>query len=300
MIDLRYFHEPPRLGAWFEGYYFKHRGPDGGIALIPAVHREADGAGLKASLQVITDDRSYTFNISNRDFSAKRKQLAIRVGESRISAAGAALQITGEGLELSGTLRYGPLTPLRTDIMGPFRLAEPVMQCCHGVVSLRHSLSGTLVLNGKPMCFDGGTGYIETDRGRSFPADYLWTQCNWDRNCIMLSVAEIPFLGRRFKGCICALLHGGREYRLATYLGVKSLRYGPRGAEIRQGAYHLTAELLSGDGRPLRAPSAGAMTRTIHESLSARVRYRFWIGSRLLFDHIDENASYEYADEKDG
>ena len=108
MIDLRYFHEPPRLGAWFEGYYFKHRGPDGGIALIPAVHREADGAGLKASLQVITDDRSYTFNISNRDFSAKRKQLAIRVGESRISAAGAALQITGEGLELSGTLRYGP------------------------------------------------------------------------------------------------------------------------------------------------------------------------------------------------
>ena len=116
----------------------------------------------------------------------------------------------------------------------------------------------------------------------------------------MLSVAEIPFLGRRFKGCICALLHGGREYRLATYLGVKILRYGPLGAEIRQGAYHLTAELLSGEGRPLRAPSAGAMTRTIHESLSARVRYRFWIGSRLLFDHIDENASYEYADEKDG
>ena len=150
------------------------------------------------------------------------------------------------------------------------------------------------------MCFDGGTGYIETDRGRSFPADYLWTQCNWDRNCIMLSVAEIPFLGRRFKGCICALLHGGREYRLATYQGARVERWSGGGALIRQGRYRLEAEVLEGRGHPLRAPSAGAMTRTIHESLSARVRYRFWIGSRLLFDHIDENASYEYADEKDG
>lgn len=232
MIKLRYFHIPPRQGAWFEGLYFKHQGPEGGIALIPAVHREAGGA-LSASLQVITEDHAWNLPFPAGQFSARRDRLAIRIGESRFSAAGVDLRISGAGLEASGTLRYGPLTPLRSDIMGPFRLIEPVMQCCHGVISLRHSLSGALTVNGRTMDFSGGTGYIETDRGRSFPPDYLWTQCGWDGNCVMLSVAEIPLPAGRFKGCICAVLHNGQEYRLATYRGVRLLGYGPHGAEIR-------------------------------------------------------------------
>ena len=40
------------------------------------------------------------------------------------------------------------------------------------------------------------------------------------------------------------------------------------------------------------------MERTIHESLSAEVQYRFWHGKVLLFQHVDQNASFEYASER--
>ncbi len=270
---------------------------DGGIALIPAVHREAEGV-CTASLQVITDHTSYVLEVPLEGSSFGREGGALQVGQSRFSPAGVRLQIVEKGLEVRGELRYGPLTALRWDIMGPFRLAEPLMQCYHGVLSLRHGLSGQLAVNGKTLNFDGGTGYIETDRGRSFPRDYLWTQCNWEDSCVMLSVAEIPFLLGRFKGCICAIFHAGREYRLATYLGCRILRYGARGAEVRQGSYRLVVERLSDGGCPLRAPSQGAMKRIIRESLATLVRYRFWRGNQLILDHTDSAASYEYADER--
>ena len=37
------------------------------------------------------------------------------------------------------------------------------------------------------------------------------------------------------------------------------------------------------------------MERTIHESLCAEVRYRFWYGDNLLFQRTDSNASFEYS-----
>ena len=40
------------------------------------------------------------------------------------------------------------------------------------------------------------------------------------------------------------------------------------------------------------------MERTIHESLCAKVRYRFWHGKELLFQHTDSHASFEYASER--
>ena len=44
------------------------------------------------------------------------------------------------------------------------------MQCSHGVISMGHPLEGSVRLNGETIDFSGGTGYIETDRGR-FLAD---------------------------------------------------------------------------------------------------------------------------------
>ena len=45
----------------------------------------------------------------------------------------------------------------------------------------------------------------------------------------------------------------------------------------------------------LRAPVEGRMERTIHESLCAKVCYRFWHGKDLLFQHTDPNASFEFS-----
>ena len=73
----------------------------------------------------------------------------------------------------------------------------------------------------------------------------------------MLSVADIPLGPLDFTGCICAVLYGGREYRLATYLGARAVRWSGGGALIAQGKYRLAVELLEERSRPLKAPVLG-------------------------------------------
>ena len=139
---------------------------------------------------------------------------------------------------------------------------------------------------------------FRSDRGRSFPSKYLWTQCVWggpERGSLMLAIAAIPLPVGGFTGCICSVLYCDQEYRLATYRGVKIEAWSSAGAVIRQGKYRLEVELLNERRQALRAPVEGRMERTIHESLCAEVRYRFWCGHNLLFQHTDPNASFEYS-----
>jgi len=148
--------------------------------------------------------------------------------------------------------------------------------------------------------FSGGYGYIETDRGRSFPDKYLWTQCNWrkpETTGLMLAVATIPILKHvRFTGVICSIQYNKREYRLATYKGARIKAWSEHEAEIVQGKYRLLVEVLEKQGQPLRAPMEGAMGRIIHESLCSKVRYRFWAKGSLLFAHTADGVIFEYAE----
>ena len=296
----KYNHAAGRRGPYFEGWYLKHQTREGAaLALIPAVH--TGGAGQRgASLQVVSEGRTWWLEYPAEAFRASRGTFQIRMGENFFSDREVRLNVEREGLSLHGVLSCGPFTPLKSDIMGPFRFL-PGMECSHGVVSMGHSLEGSVELNGAVMDFSGGRGYVETDRGRSFPRAYLWTQCVWREprwGGVMLSVATIPLPAGSFTGCICAVLLEGREYRLATYRGARVEGWSGAGGVIRQGKYRLSAELLEGRGAPLRAPVAGSMGRTIRESLCARMRYRFWEGERLLLERTDPFASFEYADER--
>lgn len=168
------------------------------------------------------------------------------------------------------------------------------MECIHSVISMGHALHGCVELNGHTLDFSGGTGYIEADRGRSFPTAYLWTQCMWEGCSLMLSIATIP-LGRfHFTGCICAMMCNGQEHRIATYRGAEIQKWSAQGTVIKQGSYRLEVQLLEQKAQQLRAPSDGNMNRTIPESLSAKVRYCFWREGELLFDHTATHAGYEY------
>lgn len=290
---MKYFYGTNRKAPYFEGWYFKLQAKDGrGIALIPAFHIDS------ASLQIITAGKSWWLEYPVTAFAAAEKALKISVGQNQFTGKGISLNIRQKDLVLQGALRFGPLLPLQSDIMGPFRFFSG-MECSHGVISMAHSLEGRLTLNGEVLDFSGGVGYIETDRGRSFPGAYLWTQCVWQEsyaNSLMLSIASIPLPVGKFTGCICAIIHNGQEYRLATYRGVRILRWSRNGAVIRQGKYRLEVELPEAQGQPLLAPVEGNMGRTIHENLHTTMRYRFWCGNTLLFDHTDSRGSFEYTD----
>ena len=292
-----FFRGTNRTGPYFEGWYLKHQNGQGqALALIPAFH--IDRAGRRAaSLQVISNRGPWWLEYPDTQFRASPKQFQLQIGQSCFHSQGIDLQIRRDGLSLCGTLRYGPFTALRSDIMGPFRFFGG-MQCAHGVVSMGHSLCGTLHLNGEEIDFSNGIGYIETDRGRSFPRAYLWSQCVWsgaESGSLMLAAATVPFLAGGFTGCIASVFYGGREYRLATYRGARVEEWSPSGLVIRQGKYRLEAELLKAQGQALRAPEEGGMRRTIHESLCGDVRYGFWRGRDLVFRHADRCASFEHS-----
>ena len=126
----------------FEGVYLKHQKNGESICFI------AGRAGETRFVQVIT-------NGTVRQYDGAQ---GFCFGEEGVAA-----ELPG----VQGALRYGPLSPLRTDIMGPFRFLP--MQCSHSVYSMAHTLAGGFTVDGRFIDLTGGTGYIEGDRGSAFP-----------------------------------------------------------------------------------------------------------------------------------
>lgn len=273
----------------FYGWYLKCQSDTQTIAVIPAIHQT--GRKRTCSIQIITDNDVWTVDFPANVF--KREGRNISIGENQFGEGGIRLAVHTPELTVKGKLDFGPLSPLKYDIMGPFVLL-PFMECRHSVWSMCHSVYGTVCINGKKYSFQNARGYWEGDRGRSFPKEYLWTQCCFPDGSLMLSVADIPIAGINFTGIIGIVLWQGREYRLATYLGAKAVQIKNKMIRIVQGKLELEACLLEMPKRPLKAPTKGDMVRTIHESAACRAFYRFKKKGRTIFAFETDLASFEY------
>lgn len=299
---MKQFHGKYKKHSFFEGWYLKHQNNETSICFIPAFHVSSEGE-KSLSIQVITPEYSGSVTYPAEQFLVNQERFSIQVEKNHFSDTGIAVDIQLDGFYVRGSLNYGPFTELERDIMGPFSHI-PFLQCNHGVLSMSHTLKGTLDINGTEVDFSGGTGYIEKDWGTSFPQSYLWTQgcfpsSDGTPGSVMLSVAHIPFLGFHFTGCICAVWYEGREYRLATYRGVRITRYTETEVIIEQKSFKLHVKLLSPAAKPLQAPAKGNMTRTIHESASCSVRYLFTCNDETIFDITLPDASFEYGAAED-
>ena len=275
----------------FCGWYFKCQSDTQTMAVIPAVHTSK--SCRSCSLQLITDTGAWSIPLPYAQFHKQGRGLGVQLGENRFSESGFSLRLRAPGFTAKGSLRFGPLSPLRYDIMGPFRYM-PFMECRHGIWSMDHTVNGEIQVNGEPYRFQAARGYIEGDRGYSFPRHYAWTHCFFEEGSVSLSAADIPLGPVRFTGVIGVVLWQGREYRLATYLGAKAVRIAEGELVIRQGDYILTARLLEKRPHPLLAPVSGDMRRTIGESAACRASYHFQKGGRTLFYFESPMASFEY------
>lgn len=271
----------------FEGWYFKHQSGGDVVAFIPG--RAESGAFV----QMICADGSRQFEVP--ELSAGPE--GIRAGHCLFSREGCVIDLPG----VSGELRYGKLTPLKSDIMGPFRFFP--MECRHGVISMAHTMSGSLVIDGVRHDFSGGKGYIEKDSGISFPSAYLWLQCvDFQEPCsILVSCARIPLCGLSFRGFICAVVFRGREYRLATYTVARVCAAGAEHVCLAGSGLFLEVDVKPSEkGHELRSPVCGQMTGIIRESSSAALRARLWENGEPVFDLRSANASYEYVPDRLG
>lgn len=284
---------------YFYGWYLKCQSDTQTLAIIPAIHRR-EKTNI-CSIQIITDKGAWSAEFPGNAFHRQGKMICIE--KNRFGEEGIHLSLNTPGLSLEGKLEFGPLLPLKYDIMGPFARL-PFLECRHSVWSICHTVSGRIYLNGEDYCFREARGYWEGDSGRSFPKEYFWTQCCLPQGAVMLSAAEVSLASLHFTGIVGVVLWEGKEYRIATYLGAALKQLQPERIHIVQGSLELELELkeeLKGEALcSLKAPADGAMARTIHESVACRVFYRFRKSGRTIFSHESDRASVEYEYKKEG
>lgn len=274
---------------FFQGWYFKCTMNMETIAFIPAIHH--DGTKKSASLQVITNDE--TFSIPYETIWFDQTLSAIRIGNNIFSPKIIHLDVRTSNLHLTGTLKLSRHETIAYDIMGPFQYV-PFMQCQHKIYSMSHQIDGNIICNNYNYFFHKGIGYLEGDRGYSFPKEYAWTHCHFSNGSLMLSVAHIPMLFFQFTGIISIILIDKKEYRLASYLGAKVKYIDDNTIHISQQNYRLSVKLLYKKDSLLYAPKNGTMARLIRESPVCTAHYRFTCKDKLLLDLISDMASFEY------
>jgi hypothetical protein len=306
------YHGQGKAPPFFEGWYYKlvdasqqHR-----FAIIPGIFLSEDPARHHAFVQVLdgrTGQGSYHHYRAEK-FWAADVALDLHIGPNRFTMDTLSLNIDAASMSIHGTLRFDGLTPWPVTAASPGIMGwyawVPFMECYHGVVSLDHSIEGSLVVNGRAIDFTGGRGYIEKDWGRSFPSAWTWFQSNHFEQpgtSLTASVAIIPWIRRSFPGFIVGLWHQGTLYRFATYTGArldelditdKQVRW-----VVRDRRYRLEMLASRAQGGLLQAPTTQDMGRRIAETLNANVHvvlYELGRGSpRLLVEGTGLHAGLE-------
>ncbi len=294
---------------YFEGWYLKQVSAqrDTVYSFIPGVALAPGDS--HAFIQVLNGLTCETHYISYplESFQADRNRFSVRIGDSHFSESGCTLAIDEGDFSCHGSLEFRQITPfpatlLAPDIMGWFSYM-PFMECFHDLVSLHHGVEGSLTINGNRHDFAGGEGYIEKDRGRSFPECWLWLQCNSfeDRETsLMLSIARIPFVGMHFTGFLGFLYYGGETLCFATWSGAKIRSVSKRGSAvaivIEKRRYRLELSIESRASGELIAPVAGSMHRRIKESVDSVVSFVLWKGNARCAEGRGTQAGLEITE----
>lgn len=279
------------MNNYFCGWYFKCQSKGCSIAFIPAFH--IYNGEKTYSLQFICSARSYTVPIKDKNFCADKTRPSVSWQHNRLDEKGIELNVDEDGFSAKGQLYFGEPSKISGNIMGPFKYV-PFMECRHSVFSMRHSVNGKITVCGKEYVFEDGVGYIEGDRGYSFPKRYAWTQCLCENGSVMLSVADIPLGPISFTGLIGIVQAGGRQYRLATYIGARAVKIEKGEIEIKQGKLRLSVRFKDGGLHSLSAPKDGQMSRMIKENIRCDARYVFSENDRVILDVSSSEASLEY------
>jgi len=308
------YHGYGKKAPFFEGWYFKVISADeqSRYAIIPGIFitdsvSEGDTAQSHAFIQVLdgmTGHATY-HQLPLTFFYADAEIFDVRLGNSRFGADFLSLHIEDEQMSLHGELKFEdiarwPVKLTSLGVMGPYGWL-PFMECYHGVVSLNHQISGSLVVNGQTLIFDGGRGYIEKDWGQAFPSAYVWQQTNhFDTpgTCLSASIAMVPSVGRTFRGFTVGFYHHRHLYRFATYTGafIEKLEISDDRVvwSIRDSRYCLEMTSERAVGGLLLAPVRTEMHKRVDETLKASVYVRlFRLDGSLVFEGLGRNAGLE-------
>lgn len=296
--------------GYFEGWYFKivNGSETHAAAIIPGISLDPSGNTSHSFVQLIrTGGATAYWEYPVSDFRFDPRRFEIEVGPNRFSLAGIELALEGGAGRVNGALKFGtqtpwPVRPLSPGIMGWYRFV-PFMEAYHGVLSLDHSVEGSLGIDGESVDFSEGRGYAEKDWGRSFPSAWVWAQSNHFESpgtSVTVSIARIPWLGGSFIGYIVGLLHDGTLYEFTTYNGARvpyfDLTDGRTTMLLTRKGLELHLTIDGAHPGTLRSPVMGAMSGTVWESLDASIAVKLSRADTVLFEGTGTHAGVELMD----
>ncbi|MDK2981369.1 MAG: tocopherol cyclase [Chloroflexota bacterium] len=284
------YHGAGKSGPFFEGWYFKLVSADGGcrLSIIPGVYTGQAEEDCHAFIQVMDSaaGSSHYLTFPYNDFSFVPGEMDVHLAGSHFTQQGISLDLHTDELDVQGEVRFSGLQPWPMRALSPGVMSwfawVPGMECYHGIVSMDHSLQGSLRINGRRMDFDGGRGYMEKDWGRAMPRAWIWMQSNHFERAgtgFTFSIADIPWGNLHFKGFLGGLLLDGQLHRFATYTGARLRDFSLASDSVHFVLSDLRKRLAvtahSAVGVDLRAPTLRQMDRRIQETLSAVIDLRF-------------------------
>jgi tocopherol cyclase len=298
----------------FEGWYFKiiDKDEDNLYVIIPGIFIDRNNTDSHSFIQ-ITDgmnDTVHYLKFPVQDFQAKADTFDIQINSNRFSADKLVLDVKNSSVEINGELNFKELTPwpktlLNPGIMGWYTWV-PFMECYHGIVSLDHEIQGSLLINKHNVNFTNGRGYTEKDWGKSFPAGWIWCQCNHfdsGRASFTGSIAIIPWIKKSFLGFIFGLWCKNRLYRFTTYTGAELVHLEIDEHRvcwvIKQKNLILEITANRSAGYFLKAPTVNGMTHNISETLKATIEIKLSSGSghgnEIIFHETGRHGGLEIA-----
>jgi len=291
---------------YFEGWYFKLVSKDEkhAFAVIPGIAMSEDKS--HSFIQILDGKKKtatyHTFD--KEEFKPKGGKFEVTVGDNFFSKRHIKLNLPDFKADLHFENQVPwPSSLVSPNIMGPFTFV-PFMQCYHGILSMNHQIKGEIELAGKKIDFNGGKGYMEKDWGRSFPSAYIWMQSNHfskENISFKSSVANIPWLGSSFVGCIAGVYLGDKIIQFTTYNLSKLKKIDVSGYEVNlkysNPKHELTIKALRKESTELASPINGFMDGRIEESMEAEIHVKLIEKKtgKVLLDDVGLNAGLEVA-----
>ncbi|WP_035795104.1 tocopherol cyclase family protein [Clostridium akagii] len=299
---------------YFEGWYYKQISNDekNVISFIPGISLFDDDPHSFVQYIFVSfyKNNKKTTNTGYikyplKEFKYSETPFTVNVGGNVFSESEILIDLANDKVNIQGNIKLGSFTTIKKSILMPnimgFFAYIPKMECYHGIISMNHRIDGMLKINNKEINFTSGKGYLEKDWGTSFPKEYIWMQCNTfkDKNTsVFVSVANIPFMKKNFRGYICNLVLDGKEYRFATYnsskMRIKNIDKDNVTLVLENSQVKLSIEAVLNQSGELIAPHKGNMVKKIKEELSGKVKICLYNNeNKIIYEDIGVVAGIE-------
>lgn len=289
-----------KKGKYFEGWYYKLTTGDYSIALIPGVAKGKDPHGFVQFLDSNGLSGYSRYSVDELEFNGEGYW--IKAADNAFGGDGISLNINIDGVTVKGRIDFTdkvdyPRTALHRGSMGAYGFL-PFLSGYHDVIRIRQTLIGGLEINGAPVIFDGGRGYIEKNWGQSFPSEWLWVQADsfGDKTSMMMALANIKIAGIKKTGVIAMVYTGGKLYRLTSPLGAKVTGWEQgKGGTVVTGDYKLEVSIEAGSGGEFKGPDMGDMSIPVADDITAVVTAKLSDkGGNIIFEGSSGLGGYEY------